>query len=125
MPLRSGVAWLRLANSKSLDFLKKPIRFSGQQWANLGLTAFALVILLGFFVLCLPESNFLFFLFLIVVASLAGSFSRCSDRRRGHARGDCLAEFLLRSGRGRHRICNQQQCIDYCGVACRRFGGRC
>ena len=54
---------------QELDFLKKPIRFSGQQWANLGLTAFAL--LLGFFVLCLPESNFLFFGFL-VVASLLG-----------------------------------------------------
>ena len=53
---------------QELDFLKKPVRFSGQQWANLGLAA--LVILLGLSVVWFPN-NFLFFLFLIA-ASLLG-----------------------------------------------------
>ena len=53
---------------QELDFLKKPVRFSGQQWANLGLAA--LVILLGLSVAWFPN-NFLFFLFLIA-ASLLG-----------------------------------------------------
>ena len=42
---------------QELNFLKKPIRFSGQQWANLGLAA--LVILLGLSVVWFPN-NFLF-----------------------------------------------------------------
>jgi len=53
---------------QELDFLKKPVRFSGQQWANLGLAA--LVVLLGLSVVWFPN-NFLFFLFLIA-ASLLG-----------------------------------------------------
>lgn len=54
---------------QELDFLKKPIRFSGQQWANLGLAAVTL--LLGLAVLFFSGSNFVFFVFLIV-ASLLG-----------------------------------------------------
>ncbi|MEK6246853.1 MAG: NAD(P)(+) transhydrogenase (Re/Si-specific) subunit beta, partial [Planctomycetales bacterium] len=54
---------------QELDFLKKPIRFNGQQWANLGLALLAA--LLGFGVLNNPDSSMRFFL-LVVVSSILG-----------------------------------------------------